>query len=263
MKSPLLLLLSLFSLYVLAQGTVLRVEPGNVVKEVVVDDLDKDYQDITNVTVTNVSGRTIQLVQEQLVGSKPRAWKYGTFSRRSRTAPYVLSEDDGHGDSPVRLAPGESASFYIVLQPEGISGEGTIEVRFSDLTVPGNILATSTFATKVIRRPRVNAATPPSLPLSTAAYEAAAANRPVPTDVRLYPNPAYERFFVEAPPGVKLGKIEVANTLGKRLRTFDRPMGKDGYEIQDLPDGLYLVSIYDSQGKKLKTLRLLHRRFGA
>ena len=68
---------------------------------------------------------------------------------------------------------------------------------------------------------------------------------------------------MEAPPGTKLGRIEVSNTLGNRLKRFDRPAGKDGYDVEGLPDGLYLISIYDDKGKKLKTLRLLHRQYGA
>jgi len=262
MKQPLLLLFLLtLSFFAGAQSEVLRVEPGNVVKEVVVDDLDKDYQDITNVTVTNTSRRAIQLVQNQYIGQKPRAWKYGTFSRKKVAAPYVMANANQEAGRPVRLNPGQSASFYLVLQPNGISGEGTVEIRFSDLTVPGRVLAKASFSTKILRRPRLDASNAPDLSQSTTQSNSAA--RPVPTTVSLYPNPARDRFFVEAPPGTKLGRIEVSNTLGKRLRQFEGKPGPNGFEIEDLPDGLYLISIYDAQGKKLKTLRLLHRRFGA
>jgi len=57
--------------------------------------------------------------------------------------------------------------------------------------------------------------------------------------------------------------VEISNALGNRLRKYDRPDGKQGYDVENLPDGLYLISIYDDKGKKLKTLRLLHRQFGA
>jgi len=259
-KILLLLLLTTLSGVVQSQKEILRVEPANVVKEVLVDDLDEDYQDITTVTVTNDSRRTIQLVQEQRVVRKPGSWSYGTFSRRARTSPYVLAEAEQDSGRPVRLAPGESAKFVVVLQPDGISGMGTVEILFSDLTVPGKTLAKGSLSTKIMRRPQVDANEPPSTGSQTNETSAA---RPVATTVRLFPNPARERFFVEAPPGTQLGRVEVSNALGNRLRKYDQSAGKAGYEIEDLPDGLYLITIYDKSGNKLKTLRLLHRRFGA
>ena len=261
MKLLLPLLFLFVSLGLSAQQSSLRVEPANVVKEVVVDDLDEDYQDITSVTVTNNSRRTIQLVQRTQIKNAPRAWNYGIFSRRNQTAPYSMDRADLDEGRPVRLGSGESASFVVVLEPDGISGEGTVEVQFSDMNVPGKILAKAAFSTKILRRPKVDAANPPDL---NTGGQPVITNRPTPKTVRLYPNPDRgKNFFVEAPPGTKIGRIEVANTLGNRLRTFNSDPGSAGYDIKDLPDGLYLVFIFDENGKKLKTLRLLHRRFGA
>lgn len=262
MKLLLLTFFSSFGLLLAAQPSSLRVEPANVVKEVVVDDLDEDYQDITSVTVTNTSRRDVQLVHRAVVKTAPRSWNYGIFSRRNQSAPYPMDRVDLDEGRPVRLGPGQSASFVVVLQPDGISGEGTVEVVFSDMNVPGRTLSTAAFSTKILRRPQVNASNPPNLG-SDNNLRPAPTSRPTPTTVRLYPNPARENFFVEAPPGTRIGRVEVANTLGNRLRKFNGPAGPDGYDIENLPDGLYLVYIYDENGKKLKTLRLLHRRFGA
>lgn len=262
MKTLLLFLSFGLGLSLFAQPSSLRVEPANVVKEVVVDDLDGDYQDITTVTVTNTSRRDVQLVHRSTVKTAPRSWNYGIFSRRNQTTPYQMDQVDLDEGRPVLLGAGQSATFVLVLQPDGISGEGTVEVAFSDFNLPGKALATAAFSTKILRRPKVNATSPPDLG-SESRISAAPNTRPTPTTVRLYPNPAREKFFVEAPPGTKIGRVEVANTLGNRLRKFTRPPGAEGYDIENLPDGLYLVYIYDENGKKLKTLRLLHRRFGA
>lgn len=259
MKLLLPLLLLLIGTPLTAQLS-LRVEPANVVKEVVVDDLDEDYQDITSVTVTNTSGRNIQLVQRMRIQDAPTRWEYGIFSRSNHTAPYPMSRRDLDEGRPVRLSAGESATFVVVLAPGGISGAGTIEVEFSDFSVPGKVITNAAFSTKIIRRPRVNATNPPSLNTGGTSSP----DRPVPTTVRIYPNPDQgKNFFVEAPPGTTIGRVEIANTLGNRLRSFSADPGEVGYDIKDLPDGLYLVFIYDRNGKKLKTLRLLHRRFGA
>lgn len=261
MKLPLLLCPLLAGFSLLAQSSGLRVEPANVVKEVVVDDLDGNYQDITTVTVTNTGRRQLEVVHRSNVKRGPHRWRYGVFTRRKQTAPYPLDRSNLDEGRPVRLPAGGTAAFVVALEPDGISGEGTIQVEFYDQFVPGRVLATAVFSTKILRRPKVDAADPPDLGAGPAAGRPNA--RPTPTTVRLYPNPAREKFFVEAPPGTEIGRIEVANTLGNRLRKFTRPPGSDGYDIENLPDGLYLVYIYDKQGKKLKTLRLLHRRFGA
>lgn len=260
MKARLLLPLLLLSVLGFSQEEVLRVEPANVVQEIVVDNLDESYQDMTTFVVTNNSRRIIQLVYQLRVGEKPRSWKYGVFNGRTSSTPYLLESSTGSTGRPVPLAPGQSATFFIVLEPDGISGSGRAEVLFSDLTIPGRTLGTASFATKILRRPLLNANAPSS---AGGTDSVPTQSRPTPTTVRLYPNPAQERFFVEAPPGTKVGRVEVSNTLGRRLRRFDRPAGEEGYDIEQLPDGLYLISIYDDRGKKLKTLRLLHRRFGA
>ncbi|NJC26675.1 T9SS type A sorting domain-containing protein [Neolewinella antarctica] len=253
MRTAITLFLTLFSLFCHAQDIDLLIEPANVTKEVTVDDLDKRYQDITNVTVTNRSNRTIDLVQEQVDGTMPTNWTYGTFSRRTETAPFIVPRNKVQEAAPVRLGPGEMATFSVVLSSGGSTGTGTVGVIFTDANLPGVILGTGNFTTRIVRRANA-ASTENGRP---------AARRPNPTSVALYPNPARERFFVESPAGTNLGRVDVANTLGKRLLSFPKPSGKEGYDIEKLPDGLYLISIYDDRGKKLKTLRLLHRRFGA
>jgi hypothetical protein len=257
MRPRLLVFFLVFSSVAFAQHSELRVEPASVVKDVVVDDLRKAYQDITPITVTNDARRTIQLVREQVIIGKPDSWKYGTFSRRNRVSPYVITGTENEQEGPVNLGPGESATFYVVLQPDGGTGDGRVEVRFSDLTVPGRVLGKAVVTSEITQRSGIGTNT------SSGSNLPDLSSRPAPTSVRIFPNPARERFFVEAPAGVRIGRVEIRNTLGSMLKKFDKPAGKDGYEVENLPDGLYMISIYDDRGKKLKTLRLLHRQFGA
>ena len=259
MKVHLLLLFLVLSIYSYAQPSALRVEPATVVKDVVVDDLDDRYQDLTTITVTNDSPRSIRLVRKQVVVGKPSEWKYGTFASQSRNTPYVLSNANTSNNPPINLAPGRSATFQVVLQPFGVAGDGRVEVQFSDLNEPGKTLGKAVVTSEIVQRS--GSATAPG---GSNVSGGDANGRPTPKSVRISPNPTREsRFFVETPPGTKLGRIEVSNTLGNRLKKFDRPAGKDGYDVEGLPDGLYLISIYDDKGKKLKTLRLLHRQYGA
>ncbi|WP_083926208.1 T9SS type A sorting domain-containing protein [Neolewinella persica] len=258
MKVHLLLLLMALSICSFAQRSALRVEPATVVKDVVVDDLDDGYQDITTITVTNDSPRSMLLTGKQVIIGKPSEWKYGTFNSQRRSNPYVIS-DTNTADNTINLDPGASATFQVVLQPFGIAGDGRVEVQFSDLNDPRQLLGKAIVTSEIVKRSASTSGIHGSN-VSGGNDDA----RPTPTSVRLFPNPTQEsRFFVEAPPGTKLGRIEVSNTLGNRLRKFDRPDGKNGYDVEGLPDGLYLISIYDDKGKKLKTLRLLHRQYGA
>lgn len=256
MKAPLLLFFMVLSICSYAQRSDLRVEPATVAKDVVVDDLEEDYQDITTITVTNESRRLVQLMHRQRIVGKPSAWKYGTFNQRSQNSRYNISGSTTASRQPVNLSPGKSATFQVVLAPDGVAGDGRVEVEFFDLNSPGSVLGKAVITSEIIQRSGQSSA-PSNAPGNVSRSGS------VPTTVRLYPNPARERFFVEAPPGVKIGRVEVSNALGSRLRKYDRPTGKEGYDVEELPDGLYLISIYDDKGKKLKTLRLLHRQFGA
>ncbi len=252
MKALLLLLTSYCCLPLPAQQSgVLRVEPAVVSKEIVVDNLDEDFEDVTSIVVTNNSGRTIELVRETVARRQPRAWTFQTLDRVSRATPFVNTESEQQNGRRITLGPGQSATFYVTLRPDGVTGSGSTELRFSDLTFPGAILATATVESSVVQR---------NAPPVAAASEAA---RPAPVTLRLYPNPASDNFFVEAPRNVRIGRVEVTNTLGRQIATFKGESGPQGYDIAELPNGLYLISVFDESGKKVKTLRLLHRQFGA
>ena len=249
MKTSLHLLTLLFCLTAAAQsGATLRVEPAEINKVIRVDNIDEDFEDVSAVVVTNNSSRTVQLLRENVVRESPRPWTYSALDRVTRATPYVVSANDSQAARQISLSPGQSATFFVVLRPEGVAGTGTAELRFSDLTFPGTVLATATINTTLTRengQPETDDV------------------RSAPTSVRLYPNPAVDRFYVESPRSVRIGRVEVTNTLGRRIKSFSGEGGSDGYDIENLPDGLYLIAIYDDSGKKLRTLRLLHRRFGA
>ena len=250
----LLLTVLLLTCCLRAQDTgVLRVEPSEISKEIMVDNLEEDFEDVTSVVVTNNSGRSIQLVRQRVRRSQPAAWSYRALDRLSRTTPYVVTASELENGRSIPLAPGQSATFYVVLRPDGVAGSGSTELRFSDQTVPGATLAIARVSTVVRQR-----TTPPA----TSTQQEVPDRAPT-TAIRLYPNPATERFFVQTPRGTTVGRVELTNTLGRQMMSFDGPADASGYDIRKLPDGLYLISIYDNTGKKIKTLRLLHREFGA
>jgi len=58
-----------------------------------------------------------------------------------------------------------------------------------------------------------------------------------------------------------VNRIDLYNTLGGKVRSFYFPQAGDSFEAGDLPQGVYLVSLVDSNGKVIRTLRLLRRDF--
>ncbi len=65
------LLLCCFGLSLSAQGSVLRVEPARVKKEVEVNLLDREYEEISTVNITNTSGRPLRLRWDRQVVESP------------------------------------------------------------------------------------------------------------------------------------------------------------------------------------------------
>ncbi|MEL6276543.1 MAG: T9SS type A sorting domain-containing protein, partial [Bacteroidota bacterium] len=207
-----------------------------------------EFEDISTVKVYNRSNRELQLLWDKQIEGKPGAWELLFCSKSPNFAPFRNTlnsnlEEDRH---PIRIGPGEEAEFYLILRPNGEVGKCRVKVPFSSLAQPGHQIGSAIFDLKVSRR-----------------AEGATSTTTGRKSLRVYPNPAIEQFYVETPNSIKLGKVEVYNTLGRKIKTFDRPPGPDGYPIDELPEGIYLINLYDDHGKKLRTLRLFHRRFGA
>lgn len=232
------------------QSDVLLVSPASVSKEVVVNSLAADFEDISTLRVTNSSSQMLQLRWSKKIESQPSGWQTFLYAKKPGYGPYASGQyAQSDEQANFRLKAGETIEFYLILKPNNKSGKGRIELSFSSVTQPNLSLGSSVYDFNVVNREatqRTNAVTPSRRGTT-----------------RVYPNPAIDNFFVELPRGVGAGKVEVFNTLGRKLKTYSYPDPEKGYPINDLPEGIYLISIYDDRGEKIKTLRLLHRRFGA
>ena len=70
----------------------------------------------------------------------------------------------------------------------------------------------------------------------------------------LSPNPTNGYFKVAN--NDKIGKVEVINIIGAKLKTFDT-RESSAYDVSELPSGIYLVRLYDKNDSRvLSTLRL-------
>ncbi|NJO86860.1 MAG: T9SS type A sorting domain-containing protein [Lewinella sp.] len=192
-----------------AQEALLVIAPNRISKEVIVNAVDAEFEEISTITLTNRSNRSLQLRWEKSIEGMPRAWETLVCSKSPNTVPFTGGVAYGTTEdrSPIRLGPGESADFYLVLRPNGVVGKGRLNLSFASIIQPSKVLATAIFDFNVARR---------------ATAEEPDGNRP--KVLRVYPNPSVNEFFVEYPAGVVPGKVEVFNTLGRRLKTFAVPV---------------------------------------
>lgn len=228
-----------------AQSSDLKVSPESVSKEVVVNMLEADFEDISTLRLTNTTNQDLQLQWTKTIERQPREWKTYVYSKKPGFGPY--SGKQYKEEKNFTLKAGQTMEYYLVLRPNNKSGKGRITLSFSNVIQPTVFLESVVFDFNVINR--IEETAPKS-----------SSRRKI---TRVYPNPAVDNFFVELPSSVKAGKVEIFNTLGRKLKTFPKPDLEKGYPINDLPEGIYLINIYDSKGEKIRTLRLLHRRFGA
>lgn len=233
-----------------AQPLSISLQPSQINKQINVNKLDVDFEEISIISVTNTGQRSVKLAFDPHFQAEPGGWTviFRPKPKGSGTYPYSPAAMRASASEAILLSAGETSDFYLIFQPNALVGEGRLVIPFYEESRPSQTLASAKISYKVSHNATASSSSPAAKPKT----------------LRLYPNPAIDNFFVESPANTKIGKVEVFNTLGRKLKTFSQPPdGKEGYDIEDLPEGIYLISVYDAAGKKLSTFRLLHRRFGA
>ncbi len=247
MKQIIRLSIFLLSLTALQAQPALKVEPARVQKTIQADLLDNQLEESVSITVKNPTAQPLQIQWDQVIIDQPNRWEISLCDERSRPTPFVRAATP----SSLQLQPGESVELVLSVRPNGQQGLSTVEVPFSLLTDPGKIVETAVFQIEIndelappIERPGENANDPFSS-----------------TSLQIYPNPATDRFYVSTPAQMEIGRIEIRNMLGRTKKVFDNPAEGMAYGLSDLPEGIYLVALFDRSGKVLRTLRLLKRDY--
>ncbi|MCB0636113.1 MAG: T9SS type A sorting domain-containing protein [Lewinella sp.] len=245
MKSVVLTLVGcLFSIWLLAQSSALRIEPAELRKQVTVGSFEATYEESVKVTVTNTSGRPLSLRWDKQVAYQPIGWESQICDKVASYPPAVSTNYDPLLGiiAPVELQPGESFELYLNIFPFNISGQIQVAIPFREINRPDAILGTANFQISIFEESMIQSS------------RNGGGNRP-----SIFPNPVTDRFFIaNAPP---LSRVEVYNTLGRTVKTFEQPRDGDSFPIEDLPQGVYLVSLVDENGKVIRTVRLLRREF--
>jgi|SRR5688572_19815615 len=185
----------------------------------------------SDVTITNVSNETIDLLWSKRMRNNPANWESYICDK---TACWDESFNSCPPDKPNILGPGDTMSIQVHLQPFQTEGSATYELNILDEN--GVVLTT------------VNAVF--TIDQSTSVKETNESK------LTIFPNPTSEFFKVSDTPGLRY--VEVFNIVGNKIKSFEASPQKQ-YSVGELTDGIYLVRLLTSSKKVIKTIRLSKR----
>ncbi len=228
----------LCSQHLLAQSD-LDVAPSPLEASVVFD-LSNTYDDLTfHVRLKNNSKQTINLRWELVVDETEEGWRYSVCDQNTcyfTTNRTNVDYYDRIPYAPVIMLPGDTARLDLNIFPIGQAGTANVHINLYDMANPKTLLNTAYYFVTI------DGLTP---------ITEGDKNR-----LRIYPNPVTDYLTITRNTFVK--QLWISNILGKRVRTFDTAFGNK-YDVADLPDGIYLVSMVDANRRVVKTVRISKR----
>lgn len=225
----------------LTQAQVIKIEPEIVNQAFTNQNLsDFTLQLQQYAKVTNVTKQEIRLRWTRIIIDQPLDWETQVCDNNACYIPRVSTNiDPSVGFSqPVVLKPDSSFNMGLYIVPNGAKGRGSFQLVLALANTPNTPIDTITFNTTV------NATT--------------STNDIAKADIKVFPNPAANYFEVTS--GDNLERVVLYNILGREVRSY-RAFSGQQYNLDGLPDGLYLVSLRDEQKGTIKTVRLNKRSF--
>ncbi len=230
----------LLPLFNISAQSILTFEPADV-EEVFQADISNLSLDLQLETiVSNTSDDTLLLKWERMVLSQPQEWLTQVCDNNFCYEPPVFTNysEEHNINEPVVILPGASFKLIFHVLPKGVAGTGSYELPFYHISDPTEEIAKVTFKAVVGN-------------LSNTAR----LSRPRFT---VFPNPASEYFEVSG--NERIDQVVLYNLVGRTVKTF-QAFDNRRYFINDLPDGLYLVSFVSLQKGVLRTARLSKRSY--
>ena len=238
MKQIILLLILLLSTC-FASAQVLQIEPSEV-KQTFRVNLSDPFINLELVaTVRNISKDTVKLKWTRREIDKPAEWQTQVCDGIECYIPLVSSNIDPQLglNAPFILPPNSKADFIFHLIPTQTAGTGKFSVDFASVQKPDSLLARMNFEATVQN-------------LTTSVKD-----RQLET-AQVYPNPASDYFMLNVIDGID--RIVLYNVLGVPVRTY-LPAYGTRYPLNNLPDGMYLLTLQSSSKGVLKTMRITKR----
>lgn|GEM_PF-358945 len=236
MKKTLLFAFALFSFALQAQ---LTVDVTTVTDAFEYED--EGASDISGyATITNEGATTTNFTWLRSNVEKPSKWE---------TAVCIddLCFSTGQDSFNFDLESGATAQIILHAYPGGSAfspkeelklGTGTADISVTQTDNPDNTITVS-YSLTLNGDPTVDT------------DEVAAAK-----EVKMFPNPASEYFTISANDVVD--QVIVYNIIGRKVKTFNAN-DSDRYDVANLPNGMYLVSLVNTEQGVLRTMRLSKR----
>ncbi len=238
MKQLIPFLLFIFLTFQVQAQAGLVVGPNPYIETFLVDFSNPNAQAIAQGYFINTSGKTMNVKWELVVPSTdcPKEWGYQVCDKNDSYKYGSASKIGGPVGVPVKLAPGDTSMLELHLKPNAVSGCCRPSIQLRSVDDPANILATAGYDVCVEKDTN--------------------ASRRKETALRVFPNPATN--YLSLTDNDRIKKIWISNILGKRVKSFSTLNGSR-YDVADLPDGIYLVSMVDEYNKVVKTVRISKR----
>lgn len=239
MKQVLLFLL-LFLGTVAAQAQVsVSVDP-NPWQGTLPADLSDDWAEvIAHATFTNDDAVQQSFRWLISVQNAPAEWQFRICDNNACYSTSTITNYDPNGfQEPIVLGAGESSLLDLHILPKGVAGQGLIHVELSTIDDINTVIETAVYEVTIEN--------------SVATFDLVAAQK-----VRVFPNPTTEHIALSDTRGID--QIVIYNMIGRVVRTFEVAANRY-YNVADLPEGLYMVSLVNRQEGVLRTIRLQKQR---
>ncbi len=205
-------------------------------------DLSDTYDYTTcHVRLKNNDRKTLNLRWELIMDEAPQGWRFSVCDQNTcyfTTNTTNVDYYDHIPYAPIIMMPGDTAKLQLNVFPIGMAGTANVRLNLYDLANPKQLLNTAYYFVTIEGLTPVTETDKAKL--------------------RVYPNPVSDYLTITRNTFIK--QLWVSNVLGKRVRIFDTSFG-NRYDIADLPDGIYLVSMVDANLKVVKTVRISKRSF--
>jgi hypothetical protein len=184
-------------------------------------------------TFKNTSAVTKKFTWTRSILSLTSGWTTQVCDSKGCWIPSV-----GSAPEQIELTPNATSNLDVYIRPEKKQGAATIEVKVFEVgnesnTVTGRYLFSTTTRAK---ETNVN------------------------NNIRIYPNPTVDYFQLTDDDGVD--KVVIYNIIGRQIRSY-KVTDNAKYNVNDLPEGLYIIRLLTANGSTVKTIRLSRSRLKA
>ncbi len=186
-------------------------------------------------TLVNTSNQSKKFVWQRQVTTLTSGWYCMVCEKNQCWAAATPSPLDY-----IDLAAGATANLDIYVRPDKKAGTAAVDIRVYEVGNEANAVSGKYFFSSNMK--------------------AKDSKLPNDVDINIFPNPAIDFFMLPDNSGVD--KIVIYNIIGRQMRSIKTYEGAK-YNINDLPEGFYIVRLLNVNGSTIKTIRLNKTRVKA